>query len=138
MAALLPFSTAAFVVACLGTTPSFGQAGLTPSPDGTAYSVTCFCGDTIPRPLWLPAGYVVSKPHWYGEGSMRAFIYADKSVISLLCGANATLSLPKKKKKGFYDRKEVLPGCCCQLMYTHVPVARLADFNRAFDEASKR
>lgn len=138
MAALLRFSTAAFVVACLGVTPSFGQAGVTPFPSVTAYSAACFCGDTIPRHLWLPSGYVATKPEWYGEGSVRAFRYADQSVITLLCGANAQLSLPKKRRKGFYDRKEVLPDCCCQLLYTHVPATRVADFNRAFDEASKR
>ena len=138
MAALHRLSTTAFVVVCLGATRSFGQAGATPAPDVTAYSVACFCGDTIPWQLWLPNGYVATKPAWYGEGSVQAFRYADQSVITLLCGANAQLSLPKKKKKGFYDRKEVLPGCCYQLLYTHVPATRVAVFNRVFDQTSKR
>lgn len=137
MAALLRLSTAAFIGAWLGAIPSFGQAGATPPQGFSAYAVACSCGDTIPRQLWLPTGYVATKPVWYGEGSVRDFRYADHSAVTLLCGANAQLSLPKKRSNGFYDRKEVLPGCCCQLRYVHVPVARVAVFNRAFDQASK-
>ena len=137
MATLLRPPGVALVFACLWSLPGLGQAVAPMPPDVTAFSVVCGC-DTTPRQLLLPQGYVSTKPEWYGEGSVQAFRYADRSVITLLCGSNAQLSLPKRQKKGCYSRKEVLPGSCAQLMYSNVPAARVALFNHMLDAARTR
>lgn len=125
-----------FSMMCSWTTVSFGQSTTSAHPTVVEYPIECDCGNTTRR-LLLPSGYVLSKPVWYGEGSLRTFRYADQSCITLLCGTNAQLSLPKKQAKDKFYRKEQLPNCCCQLMYSDVPSTQVALFNRLLNEMSK-
>ncbi|MCB2376968.1 hypothetical protein LGH70_05210 [Hymenobacter sp. BT635] len=121
--------------ACYWASFVFGQAAPSFPPDLTPISLDCGCTNTTPRQLMLPNGYVATTPEWYEEGTIRMFRYADRSTITLLCGSNAQLRLPKRQKKGLYSRVEVLPGGCAFLLYTNVPAARVAVFNWTLDKA---
>lgn len=80
--------------------------------------------------LYLPPGYNTPRQTWYEEGFIWYISYPDQSYITLLCGANAKLSLPKPKK-GLYQRQAVLAGH--PILYARVPQDKVSLFNRFFD-----
>ena len=84
------------------------------------------------KKLFLPIGWTKSERNYYGEGFMETYNYSDKSVISLLCGANAELSFSELFDKEKYSRKESSVGRT--IMYENVPEKRKMEFDAAFDK----
>ncbi|MEP2238079.1 MAG: hypothetical protein ABJI22_06935 [Maribacter sp.] len=84
------------------------------------------------KKLYLPIGWTKSERNYYGEGFMETYNYSDKSVISLLCGANAELSFSELFDEEKYSRKESSVGRT--IMYENVPKERKMEFDAAFDK----
>ena len=82
--------------------------------------------------LFLPTGWIKSDRNYYGEGFMEYYSYTDKSIISVLCGANAELNFSQLFDKEKYSRKETIPGRI--IMYENVPEERKTEFDKAFDK----
>lgn len=78
----------------------------------------------------IPSDYVKTDTLQYMEGFIKTFTYADKSYISVLCGANANLEL-SEDSANLHSRKIEVEGF--QITYGQVPQARHSLFNRAFD-----
>ena len=84
------------------------------------------------KKLYLPVGWTKSERNYYGEGFMETYSYSDKSVISLLCGANAELNFSELFDNEKYSRKESTVGRT--IMYENVPEETKIEFDAAFDK----
>lgn len=84
------------------------------------------------RIIHVPKGYAKPKYHWYEEGYYLVLSYPDNSYISILCGGNAVLDLPRKRKKDLHYRLESIQGCC-PIIYGGVTSENLLVFDQAFD-----
>jgi hypothetical protein len=113
------------------STACYGQADST-TRKGMLTDLEFECWGTR-RTIHVPSGHAKPRHDWYEEGYYLTLIYPDKSYIFLLCGGNAVLNLPKKRKKNRYYRRESVHGCC-PLIYAEVTPEQLPVFERAFDE----
>ena len=81
----------------------------------------------------IPSGFGKPYYNWYEEGYILTVEYPDKSYVSILCGGNAVLQIPKKLKKGSYYRREYSAKSHFTITYNKVPEEKLAVFNYVFD-----
>ena len=82
--------------------------------------------------LFLPTGWIKSDRQYYGDGFMEYYSYADKSIISVLCGENAELNFSQLFDEEKHSRKESIAGRI--IMYENVSTERKAEFDKAFDK----
>jgi len=92
------------------------------------YSFNCRGNDLK---IHVPCNYLRTDYFQYTEGEILTIHYPDSSTISILCGADADLSITHNKTKEVYSKKVIVKGY--QVTYENVPEQKLQLFNNAFE-----
>jgi hypothetical protein len=90
--------------------------------------------DTIE--IYIPEGHVSTDTFNYIEGFIQTFIYPNNSTVSILCGANATLSINVDKTDGLYFR--MIKFRHHDMTYERVTSEMKHVFDEAFDMMEKQ
>ncbi|MGB0429884.1 MAG: hypothetical protein ACPGLV_05385 [Bacteroidia bacterium] len=86
--------------------------------------------------IYIPEGYRSIDTFNYMEGYIQTFIYPDSSTVSILYGANATLSIGENDVVELYSRK--IRYKYHDMTYERVPLKMKALFDECFDILEKK
>ena len=103
-----------------------GQNSQNDSKDSLCVQIFDCDLDTIE--LIVPSGWDSIEIFEYMEGFIKTFKYSDGSIVSILCGANAKLSI---QNQTLNSRKIIIEGY--EIVYELVPDDRVHLFDKAFD-----
>ena len=98
----------------------------------TNYSFDC---DGSSLKIHVPCNYLRTSYFQYAEGEILTIHYPDSSIINILCGSNADISIEDNKNNGLHHKKVIVKGY--QITYANVPGQKLRLFNNAFELLNK-
>ena len=120
-----------FVFTCCLSSVIHGQS----NENTSIQSVKLWCeNDSIT--IYIPDGYLSTDTFNYMEGYIQTFFYPDSSTVSILCGANATLSIGEYEVDELYSRK--INYKYHDVTYERVTSKMKAVFDESFDMMEKK